>query len=295
MFSSKKSRKYQGQARRTRPKEPPIPKERGFYLKKILVFITYVLLIAIVLGLIELGIFLKSKYNDIPIEKIKVIASYEHVDQKVLQEIITPSVSDNRASFFGLDIVGLKRQILQLPWVKGVYVKRVWPGTIEITVEEQKALANWKNAQLVNEAGDLFSPPKETFPKNLPLFSAPQDYVKTVLHEYFVLQNILQKLNWEIAGLDLDDTLSWHISLNNGVNIFLGSNDIEKKLQDFIELYPNIQSDGKHNKIRSVDLRYTSGFAVKWNDNKIEILLNFSGMDPRQNHSGMTKNLKWND
>jgi cell division protein FtsQ len=156
-------------------------------------------------------------------------------------------------------------------------------------------LANWKNAQLVNEAGDLFSPPKETFPKNLPLFSAPQDYVKTVLHEYFVLQNILQKLNWEIAGLDLDDTLSWHISLNNGVNIFLGSNDIEKKLQDFIELYPNIQSDGKHNKIRSVDLRYTSGFAVKWNDNKIEILLNFSGMDPRQNHSGMTKNLKWND
>ena len=239
-----------------------VPYDKTLFFKKIFTFLKYLILLAIVIGFIELGIFLKTKYNELPIEKIKVVATYEHIQPKVLQNIITPSVTNN---FFGLDLVGLKNRILLQPWVKHVTVKRAWPNTIEITIYEQKAVGNWENEALLNDEGELFRPPKESFPDGLPLFSAPPEYVKAALQEYQKLQDIISPLSWKIVGINLDELLSWRIILNNGSNIFLGNEDIEERLEEFVKSYSKVKTKtNNHDKIESIDLRYQNGFAIKW-------------------------------
>ena len=260
MYSQNK--KSQGQARRIKHVATKAPGDKVAFLKKLITFFKYLVLILVAICLVKLGIFLKSKYNALPIEKVKVVATYEHIKPKVLQEIISPQVATN---FFGLDIVHLKQKILQLPWVKQVSVKRVWPSTIEITVFEQKAIANWHNESLLNEDGELFKPPIESFPPGLPIFSAPSDYTKLVLQEYQNLQTILTPLSWKIVGLDLDAQLSWHVLLNSGVNIYLGHDDIDSRLQEFANSYASVKAKNNgHANIKSVDLRYQNGFAIKW-------------------------------
>jgi cell division protein FtsQ len=227
-------------------------------IKSLLKYLPYVL---IGFALMELSFYVKSKYNNFPIERVKVVATYQHLSHAKLQEIIEPSVKTN---FFGLKVSRLKRELLGLPWVHSVEIRRVWPNTVIITIHEETAFANWENISLVNENGELFTPPKETFPSGLPIFFGTEDRVQEIWQNYSKLNAILLPLKYKIAEIDLDEQLSWKISLNNGMNIFLGNNNVVEKLQDFAKVYDDVKAVNLASGAKSVDLRYKNGFAVKW-------------------------------
>lgn len=227
-------------------------------IRNLLKYLPYVL---IGFALMWFLFFIKAKYNDFPIERIKVIATYQHLSPAKLQEIIEPSVKTN---FFGLNVSRLKHELLQLPWVHSVEIKRIWPNTVAITVKEETAIANWQNISLVNENGELFTPPKETFPSGLPFFMGAEDHIKEIWQGYTEFSSILAPAKWKIAEIALDEELSWKISLNNGVNIFLGNSNAAEKLRDFIKVYGDIKTANSTSDAKSIDLRYKNGFAVKW-------------------------------
>jgi cell division protein FtsQ len=227
-------------------------------VKNLLKYLPYVV---IGFALTWLLFFIKSKYNDFPIERIKVVATYQHLSPAKLQEIIAPSVKTN---FFGLNVERLKHKLLQLPWVHSVEIKRIWPNTVAITIKEETAVANWQNISLVNEDGELFTPPKETFPSGLPFFLGAEDRIEEIWQSYSEFSAILVPTKWKITEISLDEELSWRILLNNGVNIFLGNNNAAEKLQDFIKVYDDIKIANSTSGAKSIDLRYKNGFAVKW-------------------------------
>ena len=48
-----------------------------------------------------------------------------------------------RGNFFAAPIDELRAALEQLPWVRRASVRRVWPDALEVSIEEQVALARW--------------------------------------------------------------------------------------------------------------------------------------------------------
>src|SRR5262245_50295777 len=82
-----------------------------------------------------------------------------------------PRVTGN---FFALNIAEVRSGVERLPWVRRVEVRRVWPGGLEVTIEEHVALARWgtgdEMSRLVNTYGETFSAKSQD---KLPAFVAP--------------------------------------------------------------------------------------------------------------------------
>lgn len=196
-----------------------------------------------------------------PIKSVKMMATYQHLDQPTLQNIITPFIADN--GLFSIDVNKLKQVLLQQPWVYSVQVKRVWPDQIEIDLVEQQAAALWNSNALLNPQGQEFTPTTKNFPNNLPALRGPEGQQQQVLVQYQQFNSALVPLGLAIAELDLNTRGSWQMVLTNGMKIILGRTDIEQRFNRFVEAYPKILASNSQNVI-NVDLRYADGLAVQW-------------------------------
>lgn len=201
-----------------------------------------------------------------PIKQVQLITTYQHVDQKTLQSIITPYVVDN--GLFTIRVDQLKQQLLQQPWINSVLIKRIWPDKIEIDIAEQQALAVWNKDNLINPDGEIFSPPKKTFPNELPQFNGPDDQQELVVQQFKQLNTLFSAIGLQINNLNLNSRGSWQVGLNNGFVIMLGRTDIQQRVARFINVYTKTLADHTQD-ILSVDLRYPDGVAVEWRDHKV--------------------------
>ncbi len=83
-----------------------------------------------------------------------------------------------------------------------------------------------------------------------------------------MFQHISEKisiLNLAVVELDLTPRLAWYMRLNNGLQIVLGRDNIDTRLQRFIEAYAQLFAN-RVSDVDYVDLRYSNGFAVKWKE-----------------------------
>lgn len=223
------------------------------FLKGIFYVVTF-----FVLGL---SILLWTKRSNFPVEKIKIIARYEHVSPKILQDIVSSFV---QRSFFDVDVVNLQRKLLQIPWIYGVSIQRQWPNTLLIDVREQAPVARWKKYALLNTYGQVFTPPEESFPSSLPILSGPDEKAAQIFHDYQIMQKTLNQLRFKIAQIELDASSSWNIVLDNGLILYLNSEAYFGQLENFVKVYPRIVNTNPGGKMHVIDLRYSNGAAVKW-------------------------------
>jgi cell division protein FtsQ len=209
--------------------------------------------------LIWAAIKLDNPYS-FPITTVQVKGDYSHVSNQQLEKIITPYL---HASFFGLHSFNLQHALQQIPWVGPVNVRRVFPGTVEITVNEKQPVLVWNNTQLLTAQGVAFSPAANTFPKNLPALNGPGDEQQNMLQTQQQLNQLLQPLQLSVQQLVLSDRRAWTMVLNNGITVTLGKQNIWPRMQQFVAVYPKVVGN-KAKRAISVDLRYPNGFTVQW-------------------------------
>lgn len=200
-----------------------------------------------------------------PIHNVSVTGDYSHISNVELQATILPYT---HSSFFAINIEALKQKLSENPWIDQVEIKRVWPSQLLIHIEEQKPVAIWNGNSLLNNSGVVFSPNKNTFPLNLPVFQAPAEQQKLVLESYYNFSNQLASLGLSIVGLELTPRLAWYIRLNNGLALVLGREKTEERLQRFMQSYSTTIAN-KYANIDYIDLRYPNGFAVKWKNQPV--------------------------
>lgn len=197
--------------------------------------------------------------NRFPINVVKIAASYQHITRKQLEAVLANYLT---TSFFALPVRDLQRDLEALEWSDQVYVARIWPDTLKITVVERKPVAIWNNALMTTE-GKLFNIGHETIDSNLPKLLSPPQQQLEVLQIYQKLSKLLSIYGLHAAVLQLSENQAWELSLTNGVLLRLGKQDIEQRLQRFCRAYPMIFAD-KIEQLVSVDLRYAHGMAVQW-------------------------------
>ena len=194
-----------------------------------------------------------------PINTVKIGATYQHITRDQLQSVLSHYLD---ASFFSLSIRQLSADLMSLSWTDRVYVERIWPDVLKITLVEKTPVVAW-NDGLMTEDGELFHVGQDKSEMGLPKLSGPLHQEKDVLQIYQKLSKLLSMYGLHAASLQLRDNQAWELSLTNGVQLRLGKRDLEKRLLRFCKAYPVVFAD-KPEQLTSVDLRYARGMAVQW-------------------------------
>ncbi len=199
-------------------------------------------------------------FVDRPISKINVHGELSPANQQVIQQLLAPYAG---TSFFAVDMLSLRSELEQMPWISRVEVRRVWPDQIMVSLEEQLPVARWGDGALLNNSGEAFTPRELTNYQGLPLLQGPQRAQAQVMQQYQILSQMLRPLGFSITRLELRERGSWFVSTAQGVELLLGRDHLVEKVQNFVAIYNKALKDKVAN-IASVDMRYPNGLAVAW-------------------------------
>lgn len=190
-----------------------------------------------------------------PLRAVELTAEPQRVPTELLEKVVREQLSGN---FFTVDLEQTRQAFESLPWVRKVSVRRKFPWSLEIEIEEQVALARWSGTELVNTHGEVFAGMTEQV---LPIFIGQPDTSLQVTQMYGELNAALQPLRQQITQISLSPRYAWQVKLDKGMVLELGREEMQARLSRFVKVYPYslaaLTRPANH-----VDLRYRNGFAA---------------------------------
>lgn len=198
-----------------------------------------------------------------PLRTIRVEGELAHVGRAQVVEALQGRLT---GTFFNVDLVAVREMFETIPWVRRAEVRRMWPGRLEVRLEEHVPLARWGQAEdgrLVNTHGEVFNGRTDA---SLPLFAGPTGTEAEVTQRYSAFRLAFAPLQLEPRAVVLSPRFSWQVRLSNGLSVQLGR-DLDKdrisdRLSRFVGIYPRTLAPLSR-KLDYVDLRYPNGFALR--------------------------------
>jgi cell division protein FtsQ len=195
-----------------------------------------------------------------PVRTVQVQGQFRYLQPETVQ---TEVESYYAAGFFAMEVREIQEHVQHLPWVDQVSVRRVWPDRLEIDVVEQRPVARWKSQSYLNSRAEVFVPDDDEDLSGLVTLDGPDGYQQRMLNMHASLQEQLQPLQLKLTVLMLDARRAWSMRLDNGLEFEIGRKQPVQRVARFVNAYPALMADGQRLPQR-VDLRYSNGFAVRW-------------------------------
>ena len=202
-----------------------------------------------------------------PIRSVVVEGVYQFADKGQMRDRVMTQAS---LGFFNLDIEDIQRNVEELPWVKNAYVRRVWPESITVHVEEHKPVARWGDRSLVTDGFKLFTPPQlkgtaeprlKELVDGLPMLYSPERRHVSLLRLLNETRFLLDQVEAPLEGMVEDERRSLTLHLKNDVKVVIGHREVEKRIKRFSEIFRPYVAP-VYDDIAKVDMRYTNGFAM---------------------------------
>lgn len=249
------SRKKPGQAI-SREAQQPAPRRWLVVLGNGLAAVTLVLAVT---GVYQLIGWLRDPYAW-PIREVEIEGELRHLRH---EQIVAATRDMLRHGFFGVEVAAVQQRLAGLPWVAEAAVRRVWPDGMQLRIREQVPVARWGEDGLLNARGELFQPDNVAEFAALPRLAGPISLRERVIRRYIEFRQALQQIGRHPAAIELDARRAWRVELDNGMQIRLGRQEEARRMALFIDIYPRVFAAAPQ-PARSVDMRYSNGFAVHW-------------------------------
>ena len=225
----------------------------------------------------------------LPVNDVLIMGELNFLDKEKIKSIVKNNIS---GGYFTVDLNKMREILLQQAWVKNVSLRRQWPASLNVSIDEQVPVAYWNKDGYISEAGDVFKPVFIDKELNLPKLNGPEGQHNNVWKFMNILYKKTALLNYEVVRLDIDERRAWQlvIASNTGtegsdaeksrIRVRLGRFDTEKRLQRFVSILPaltigheltnnGLTNNGltkgglPENRIKAIDMRYPNGFAVQ--------------------------------
>ncbi len=242
-------------------------KTRGYILFSIAFFFISITAVSYVY------FYLKSNIQSdsvLPVKAIEIEGSLKRLTKKEIVATAIPLIANKNIAT--LDLTPLHNELLQLPWVANVSVKKKMPDTVVVSIVEHMATAFWNDNGIYDaKSKTVFYPDMSNFKDPLVKLGANHDDLAHEVFEHAVIfLNKLKGTPYHIEAVFLDSVRSYRIKLQSGMWIILGrdvgNNNLLKRLDLFLESFSKtgfLQTD-----VEYIDLRYDVGFAIKKHDKK---------------------------
>lgn len=196
----------------------------------------------------------------LPVRSVQVDGNLLYQDRQQLMDAMLPHVT---GGFFGVDLRQVERAVRDLPWVYAASVRRQWPDSLIVSVDEQVPLAYWGEDALLNHFGDVFRPDHVDIGLDLPKLTGRAGRELALIERFLEVHALLRTAGLEVTGISEDARRSWVIHLADGTRILMGRHTDMHRLDRLARNYSKIASH-RQAPAERIDLRYTNGIAVAW-------------------------------
>ncbi len=194
------------------------------------------------------------------VQAVRVHGDFHALRRDELSRLLAGAV---RGDFWQVDLAQVQAAALRSPWVESARVTRVWPDTIDVAIQERRPVALWGEHAYISSQGVIFTPTEVHTIAGLPVLYGPADHALYVMDQFRAMNAILAPVGLHVSELELTDRMSWRLRLDDGLPLRVDAHDTLAKLQRFVVLYRH-ELAARVAQIRSVDLRYSNGIAVAW-------------------------------
>jgi len=203
-------------------------------------------------------------------------ADLHYVSPEAVRAVIARRFAGN---FFTVDLDEAREVFESVPWVRRASIRRIWPDTLRVRIEEQQPLALWNENQMINTWGEAFTANTGELDDDtqLPQFSGPDGSEGLVVQRYAELARWFAPLDLHVRELDLSARYAWKATLSNGMVLDLGRDPgadapdphglpgalpFAARIQRFVQAWPAVTSRLEGRDVTQADLRYPNGFAL---------------------------------
>nr|WP_245181328.1 cell division protein FtsQ [Sinorhizobium mexicanum] len=184
------------------------------------------------------------------IEDVRVSGNEQTSEIDILQQLGL----DGTTSLVALDIAEARRLISELPWVQNVTVRKVYPGTIEVNLEERKAFGIWQHGSdlsLIERSGSVIAPLRDNKFAALPLFVGRD--AETAAAGFYDEFSRWPEFRSRVKAFVRVSSRRWDLRLDNGIIVKLPEDDVARAMKVLAEMEEKHQLLERD--IAAVDLR----------------------------------------
>lgn len=193
-----------------------------------------------------------------PINTVRLESRLESVTEEEVRLLLARYTE---SGFLGVDVQDLRDELELNPWVASATVRRVWPDALVIRIEEEQPIARWGERELLNADGVVFAPPMRGTESELPALQGPEGAEAMVLARYRELTALFAQIDMTVASLTVNARGSWTAQTTGGLELKIGRDDVDERLQRFVRLYRGGLSE-QLAEAQTIDLRYSNGISV---------------------------------
>lgn len=163
------------------------------------------------------------------IGRIVVQGELVHNNAVTLRANVGPHLVGN---FFTVDLRAVREAFEQVPWVRHAMVRREFPNSLRVELQEHDAAAYWgaeEGSTLVNSQGEVFEANGDDLDADdLPRLQGPQGHSLEVLQMVHRLAPVFEPLDAKVDALELTGRGGWRATLDSGAVVELGAEPRKK-------------------------------------------------------------------
>jgi cell division protein FtsQ len=192
------------------------------------------------------------------VDQIRVSGHHETSEIDILDRLEL----DGWTSLIGFDADQARQRISELSWVKVASVRKIYPDTLEVRIEERQPFAIWQHGSqltVVERSGEVIAPFTGGRHSVLPLVIG----YGAAKHAAGFIEKIrlFPELASRVKGYIRVAERRWDLRLENGITIKLPESDEDEAIAEVLKLD---REDGLLSRdIASVDLRLEDRLAIQ--------------------------------
>lgn len=228
-----------------------------------------VLFVGCALLVLAAGAWWVLRYPGFAIARIVVQGELVHNNAVTLRANVAPHLVGN---FFTVDLRKAREAFEQVPWVRKAAVRREFPGSLHVVLEEHDAVAYWgpeSGSAMVNTQGEVFEANVDDVEQDgLPRLQGPSGTSGEVLQMYGLMQPVFEPLGMDVEELALTGRGGWRATLDTGAVVELGGGtpaEVVARAKRFARTLTQVAAQYKRrvDALESADLRHAGGYALR--------------------------------
>ncbi|RWA71129.1 cell division protein FtsQ/DivIB [Mesorhizobium sp.] len=192
------------------------------------------------------------------VDQIKVVGNRQTSEIDILDRLGL----DGWTSLIGFDAEAARERIATLPWVEVAAVRKIYPHTLEVRVEEREPFALWQQGNslsVIERSGEVIAPFSGGKEALLPLIIGTGAPAKAP--EFLEKIKRYPELAARVKGYIRVGERRWDIRLENGITVKLPEGDEDQAIAELVKL--DHDNGLLTRDIAAVDMRLTDRLVVE--------------------------------
>lgn len=221
-----------------------------------------IIIFVFILPLMLISLVTFDNFNQ-SIDRVVINGEFNYLSERDVIDLIDENV---QTGFLTLDLPELNRKIVEQDWIRSSSIRRSWPATLIVNIEEEIPVARWGEQQILNNVGDYIDVINKDSVSHLPVIFSQAGDTKEIIKIYQLISELLGPVGLRVDKVESDNAGSWTLTVLSDIKIILGRDQLVEKLQRLQSVWMAELSSQEKN-INAIDLRYPNGLAVKWKQN----------------------------